>query len=77
MDQHIDWLAGLAKVIAAAVVLGGGSAILNTKQDVAVMEARYQTHVTAEIESRQELKERLDRIEDKQDRLLQSQGLRP
>lgn len=61
MNDHIHgWLAGMAKAVAAAVVLGGGATVLSTKQEVAVLKAE------STVYSKQ-----LDRIENKLDKVIE------
>lgn len=60
MNDHIHgWLAGMAKAIAAAVILGGGASILTTKQEVAVLKAEQTVY-----------SKQLDRIESKLDKVI-------
>jgi hypothetical protein len=60
MNSLHEWAAGIAKAVAVAAVLGGGGAILTTKQDVAVIQADRANDVA-----------RLERIENKIDRLIE------
>lgn len=62
MNDHIHgWLAGMAKAVAAAVVLGGGATVLSTKQDVAVLQAEQTVY-----------SKQLDRIETKLDKVIET-----
>lgn len=60
MNDHIHgWLAGMAKAVAAAVVLGGGATVLSTKEEVAVLKAEQSVY-----------SKQLDRIEGKLDKVI-------
>lgn len=77
-SPHSDFLAGIAKAVAAATILGGGTAVLSTSQQTAVLETRQESaesrldnHIKDEKELRLELLKRLDRFETKLDRALE------